>query len=102
MDPQSWVMLAALFLIVILSAFFSASETAFMSASHVRLKTLQQSGDKGAATALVTPMKEDGVDYEALGRMIDWQIASGIDALVVCATTGEAPTLTDNEHIKLI
>lgn len=52
MDPQSWVMLAALFLIVILSAFFSASETAFMSASHVRLKTLQQSGDKRAATAL--------------------------------------------------
>lgn len=56
----------------------------------------------GAATALVTPMKEDGVDYEALGRLIDWQIASGIAALVVCATTGEAPTLTDNEHCKVL
>ena len=57
---------------------------------------------QGVATALVTPMKEDGVDYEALGRMIDWQIASGINALVVCATTGEAPTLTDNEHCKVL
>lgn len=56
----------------------------------------------GAATALVTPMKEGGVDYEALGRLIDWQIASGINALVVCATTGEAPTLTDNEHCKVL
>ena len=56
----------------------------------------------GAATALVTPMNETGVDYEALGRLIDWQIASGINALVVCATTGEAPTLTDNEHCKVL
>ena len=56
----------------------------------------------GTATALVTPMNESGVDYEALGRLIDWQVASGIKALVVCATTGEAPTLTDNEHCKVL
>ena len=56
----------------------------------------------GVGTALVTPMKEEGVDYEALGRLIDWQIASGVNALVVCATTGEAPTLTDNEHCKVL
>lgn len=56
----------------------------------------------GVATALVTPMNEDGVDYEALGRLIDWQIESGVNALVVCATTGEAPTLTDNEHCKVL
>ena len=56
----------------------------------------------GTATALVTPMNESGVDYEALGRLIDWQIASGVNALVVCATTGEAPTLTDNEHCKVL
>lgn len=56
----------------------------------------------GAATALVTPMQESGVDYDALGRLIDWQIDSGINALVVCATTGEAPTLTDNEHCKVL
>ena len=56
----------------------------------------------GTATALVTPMNESGVDYEALGKLIDWQIASGVKALVVCATTGEAPTLTDNEHCKVL
>ena len=56
----------------------------------------------GAATAIVTPMNDSGVDYEALGRLIDWQIASGIQAIVVCATTGEAPTLTDNEHCKVL
>lgn len=53
---------------------------------------------EGAATALVTPLTESGIDYEAFGRLIDWQIESGIDALVVCGTTGEASTLTDDEH----
>ena len=43
----------------------------------------------GAATALVTPMTETGVDYEALGKLIEWQISEGIDALVICGTTGE-------------
>ena len=57
---------------------------------------------KGAATAIVTPMNDGGVDYDALGRLIDWQVESGINALVVCATTGEAPTLTDNEHCKVL
>ncbi len=52
----------------------------------------------GAATALVTPLTENGIDYDAFGKLIDWQIDSGIDALVVCGTTGEASTLTDDEH----
>ncbi|MCD8017792.1 MAG: 4-hydroxy-tetrahydrodipicolinate synthase [Oscillospiraceae bacterium] len=56
----------------------------------------------GAATALITPTTPDGVDYEALGRLIDWQIAEGIDALVICGTSGEAPTLTDEEHMECI
>lgn len=56
----------------------------------------------GVATALVTPMNETGVAYESLGRLIDWQIASGVNALAVCVTTGEAPTLTDNEHCKIL
>ena len=56
----------------------------------------------GVATALVTPMSSSGVDYESCGRLIDWQIESGIDALVICGTSGEAPTLTDNEHCKLL
>ncbi len=53
---------------------------------------------KGAATALVTPTTKDGVDYAAFGRLIEWQIAGGIDALVICGTTGESSTLTDAEH----
>lgn len=57
---------------------------------------------EGVATALVTPTNESGVDYESLGKLIDWQIASGVQALVVCATTGEAPTLSDDEHCKVL
>ena len=52
----------------------------------------------GAATAIVTPLNENGVDYESFGRLIEWQIAEGIDAIVACGTTGEASTLTDEEH----
>ena len=57
---------------------------------------------KGVATALVTPMTEKGIDYENFGRLVDWQIEQGINALVVCGTTGEASTLTDEEHKDLI
>ena len=58
---------------------------------------------EGVATALVTPMNSDGsVDYEALDRLVDWQIEQGINALVACGTTGEASTLTDEEHREVI
>ena len=53
---------------------------------------------RGAATALITPLNESGVDYEAFGKFVDWQIEEGINALVVCGTTGESSTLTDEEH----
>ena len=56
----------------------------------------------GAATAIVTPMTAAGVDYEQFGRLIDWQIAEGIDAIVVAGTTGEASTLSDDEHKEVI
>ena len=57
----------------------------------------------GIATALITPFKATGeIDFDAFGRLIDWQIDSGIDALVVCGTTGEGPTLTDAEHRSCI
>lgn len=57
----------------------------------------------GAATAIVTPMTRDGdVDYAQFGRLIEWQIAEGIDAIVVVGTTGEGPTLTDEEHREAI
>ncbi len=57
---------------------------------------------EGAATALVTPLTRDGVDYVSFGKLIDWQIDSGIDALVICGTTGEGSTLTDEEHREAI
>ena len=57
---------------------------------------------KGIATALVTPFNENGVDYEKFARLIDWQIEEGINALVVAGTTGEASTLTDEEHRNVI
>jgi len=58
---------------------------------------------KGAATALVTPFDENGaVDYKAFAKLIDFQIAGGIDALVICGTTGEGSTLTDEEHRECI
>ena len=56
----------------------------------------------GAATALVTPLTENGVDYPAFEKLINWQIDSGIDALVICGTTGEASTLTDEEHREVL
>ena len=52
----------------------------------------------GAATALVTPLTADGVDYDAFADLIEWQIAEGIDALVIAGTTGEGSTLSDEEH----
>ena len=57
---------------------------------------------EGAATALITPLTPDGVDYENFGRLIDWQIDAGIDALVIAGTTGEGSTLTDEEHREVL
>ena len=57
---------------------------------------------QGAATALITPLTPDGIDYGKFGALIEWQIASGIDGLVICGTTGESSTLTDAEHREAI
>ncbi len=56
----------------------------------------------GAATALITPTTPQGVDYEALGRLIDWQIEKGIDALVIAGSTGEGKTLSIPEHREVL
>lgn len=57
---------------------------------------------KGAATALITPFKDGDVDYRSLEGLIEFQIAGGIDALVICGTTGEPATLDDNEHKRVV
>ncbi|MEE1116328.1 MAG: 4-hydroxy-tetrahydrodipicolinate synthase [Clostridia bacterium] len=53
---------------------------------------------KGVATAIITPTNENGVDYARFEKLIEWQIAEGVNAIVVCGTTGEGSTLTDDEH----
>ncbi|MBR3899915.1 MAG: 4-hydroxy-tetrahydrodipicolinate synthase [Ruminococcus sp.] len=57
----------------------------------------------GAAIAIITPMNEDGsINFTVLGEMIDDQIANGTDAIVICGTTGEASTMSDEEHLECI
>ncbi len=57
---------------------------------------------EGCLTALVTPFKGDRVDFEALARLVDWQIENGIDGLVAVGTTGESATLDVDEHVAVI
>ncbi len=58
---------------------------------------------KGAGVAIVTPMKENGeVNYEAFGEIVEEQIAGGTDAIIVCGTTGEASTLSHEEHLECV
>ena len=58
---------------------------------------------KGAGVAIVTPFTEDDrVDFDELGRMIDYQIENGTDAIIICGTTGESSTLTHEEHLDVI
>ena len=56
----------------------------------------------GAATAIITPLTKDGIDYKQFRRLIDWQIEEGIDAIVAVGTTGEGSTLSDKEHKEAI
>ncbi|MBR2284288.1 MAG: 4-hydroxy-tetrahydrodipicolinate synthase [Ruminococcus sp.] len=57
----------------------------------------------GAGIAIITPFNADGsVNYDKLGELIDTQIAAGTDAIIICGTTGEASTMTDEEHLECI
>lgn len=57
----------------------------------------------GAGVAIVTPFKENGeVNYEKFAELIEFQIANGTDAIIVCGTTGESSTLTHEEHLEVI
>ncbi len=63
---------------------------------------MKQTVFKGFATALATPMTTTGVDYEALARLIDFQLAQGINAVVAVGTTGESATLTPDERKTVV
>ncbi len=57
----------------------------------------------GAGVAIITPMNADGsINYDEFGRIIDFQIDNGTDAIIVCGTTGESATMTDEEHVECI
>ena len=57
----------------------------------------------GAGVAIITPMNEDdSINYELLGQLIDFQIDNGTDAIIICGTTGESSTMTDEEHVEAI
>ena len=57
---------------------------------------------RGAASAIIKPMNENGVDYENFKKLLNWQIDEGIDALVIAGTSGEGSTLTDEEHREVL
>ena len=56
---------------------------------------------KGSGVALVTPVKNNKVDFDKLGELLDFHVANDTDAIILCGTTGEAPTLPDDEHLKI-
>ncbi|MBR5488076.1 MAG: 4-hydroxy-tetrahydrodipicolinate synthase [Firmicutes bacterium] len=56
---------------------------------------------KGTATALITPFRNEKIDYPAMGKLVEWQLKNGVDAFVVCGTTGEASTLSGKERVQL-
>ena len=66
------------------------------------MSKLKKSIFTGAATAIITPFKNGVVDYDSFGKIIEAQISGGIDAIVVAGTTGEAATLTHEEHCECI
>jgi 4-hydroxy-tetrahydrodipicolinate synthase len=53
---------------------------------------------KGSGVAIITPFNDNGVDFDKLKELLEWQIKSGTDAIVICGTTGEASTMTEKER----
>ncbi|MBE7051080.1 MAG: 4-hydroxy-tetrahydrodipicolinate synthase [Ruminococcaceae bacterium] len=56
----------------------------------------------GSGVAIITPFTENGVNYDELGRMLDYHIENGTDSIIICGTTGEASTMPDEEHCATI
>ena len=56
----------------------------------------------GSAVAIITPFNDNGVDYDTLGDLIEFQFKNSTDAIVICGTTGEASTMPDEEHIAVV
>lgn len=52
---------------------------------------------RGSGVAIVTPFTKEGIDFDKLGELIEWHISNATDAIIICGTTGEAPTMSDEE-----
>ena len=63
---------------------------------------LKQAVFKGACTALITPFNENGIDYDRLSKNINFQYENDVSAVLVCGTTGESPTISQNEFVELV
>lgn len=63
---------------------------------------MHQSIFQGVATAIVTPFRNNEIDFDSFGKMLDWQVEQGINAIVTCGTSGEGSTMSDTEHKKAI
>jgi len=74
--------------------------SASSSAHPIRERSL--TGIKGSIVALVTPFKDGAVDYDKLAELVEYHIKNGTNAIVPCGTTGESPTLSHEEHEKVI
>ena len=57
---------------------------------------------KGSGVAIVTPFNNGEIDFDKLGKLLDWHVEQGTDAIIICGTTGEASTLSDEEHKSAI
>ena len=56
----------------------------------------------GSGVAIATPFTDDGIDFEKLGELIEFQVREKTDAIIICGTTGEASTMSDDEHVEAI
>ena len=66
------------------------------------MKFMKKTVFTGAATAIITPFKDNKIDFESFAKLIDWQIAEGVNAIVAAGTTGEGSTLSDEEHRDVV
>ncbi len=57
---------------------------------------------KGSGVAIVTPFDENGIDFNKLEKLLEWHINENTDAIIICGTTGEASTMTDEERKEAI
>ena len=72
------------------------------SFSEQQDKAKHRTAFRGSLVALITPMRRGRVEEEALARLVEWHVTCGTSGIVACGTTGESPTLTHEEHVRVI